>query len=62
MKYVKNRFSQLNSEHIEYVSNCLNKTQTKVKNYRQYLRASLFNAPATMNAYYQRKVHEDLGY
>lgn len=62
MRDVKNRFSQLTSEHIEYVFDCLNKTQTKVKNIRQYLRAALFNAPATMGAYYQRMVHENHGY
>ena len=62
MRDVKNRFSQLTSEHIEYVFDCLSKTPTKVKNIRQYLRAALFNAPATMGAYYQRMVHENHGY
>ena len=68
MRDVKNRFSQLTSEHmltsehIEYVFDCLSKTQTKVKNIRQYLRAALFNAPATMGAYYERLVHENHGY
>ena len=62
MRDVKNRFSQLTIEHIEYVFDCLSKTQTKVKNIRQYLRAALFNAPATMGAYYQRMVHENHGY
>ena len=62
MRDVKNRFSQLTSEHIEYVFDCLTNTQTKVKNIRQYLRAALFNAPATMGAYYQRMVHENHGY
>ena len=61
-EYVKDRFLQLNSEHIKYIFDCLDETETKVKNIRQYLRAALFNAPTTMDAYYQRKVHEDMGY
>ncbi len=59
---VMDRFLQLTSEHIEYVFECLNKTKSEIRNIRQYLRASLFNAPATMDAYIQRKVHEQLGY
>ncbi len=56
-EYVKDRFSQLNSEHIKYIFDCLNSTRTEIRNIRQYLRTALFNAPATMGAYYQRKVH-----
>ena len=55
---VLDRFLQLTSEHIEYVFECLNKTRSEIRNIRQYLRASLFNAPATMDAYNQRKAQE----
>ena len=55
---VLDRFLQLTSEHIEYVFECLSKTRSEIRNIRQYLRASLFNAPATMDAYNQRKAQE----
>ena len=58
MEVVKERFLHLTSEHIIYVFDCMNATETEVKNIKQYLRAVLFNAPATMGAYYGRKVHE----
>ena len=58
MDLVLDRFSRLTSEHIKYVFECLNSTRTEVKNIRQYLRAALFNAPATMEPYYGRKVLE----
>ena len=59
MDLVKARFLRLTSEHIKYVFECLNSTRTEVKNIRQYLRAALFNAPATMEPYYGRKVLEN---
>ena len=59
MEYVKERFLQLESDHIEYVFDRMNATETKIQNIRQYLRAALFNATATMGTYYYRRVHED---
>ncbi|WP_243277539.1 DUF6017 domain-containing protein, partial [Blautia obeum] len=32
---------------------------TKVKNIKKYLLAALFNAPSTMNGYYQAEVNHD---
>lgn len=58
MDLVLDRFSRLTSEHIKYVFDCLNSTRTEVKNIKQYLLAALFNEPATMDAYYGRKVLE----
>ena len=59
MEVVRDRFLHLTSEHIIYVFDRMNATETEVKNIRQYLRAVLFNAPATMGVYYGRKVFED---
>ena len=33
---------------------------TKVKNIKKYLLAALFNAPSTMNGYYQAEVNHDM--
>ena len=36
------------------------KKQTSVKNIKKYLLAALFNAPSTMNGYYQAEVNHDM--
>ena len=57
---VKSRFLKLNSSHIEYVFDCLDKNTTKVGNIKAYLLAALYNAPATMDSYYRAAVNHDL--
>jgi len=59
--YVKKRFSQLDSTHIEYVFDCLRKNTTQIRNIRAYLLTALYNAPATINNYYQAEVQHDFG-
>lgn len=56
---VRSRFMKLNMSHIEYVLNCLDINSTKVRNIKKYLLAALFNAPATMDAYYRAEVNHD---
>ena len=57
---VKSRFLKLNYTHIEYVLHCLRQNTTKVKNIRKYLLAALFNAPSTMDAYFQVEVNHGM--
>ncbi|MBR6224887.1 MAG: replication initiator protein A [Firmicutes bacterium] len=57
---VKERLMNLNSQHIEYILDCLKGNCANVKNMKQYLLASLFNAPVTINPYYQAKVNHDI--
>ena len=57
---VRSRFLKLNYSHIEYVLHCLSRNTTKVKNIRKYLLATLFNAPSTMDGYYQAEVNHDM--
>ena len=47
---VKDRLLKINSMHIEYVFDCLDKNTTYVRNIKKYLLATLFNAPSTMAA------------
>ena len=54
---VKSRFRKLNYDHIEYVITCLKGNTTKVYNIKQYMLASLFNAPATISGYYRAEVN-----
>ena len=59
---VKERFRALTSHHIEYVFDCMKKSGSEIRNIKQYLLTSLFNAPATLESYYRAKVSHDLGY
>ena len=54
---VKKKFLMLTYSHIEYVLHCMSGNTTKVKNIKKYLLAALFNAPSTMNGYYQAEVN-----
>ncbi len=56
---VKERFYKLDSSHLEYVFDCLRKNTTKVRNIRAYLLTALYNAPATINNYYQAEIQHD---
>lgn len=57
---VRSRFLKLDYSHIEYVLHCLKQNTTKVKNIRKYLLAALFNAPATIDGYYQAEVNYNM--
>ena len=57
---VKSRFMKLNYSHIEYVLFCLNRNTTKVGNIKAYLLTALYNAPVTINSYYQAEVNHDM--
>ena len=57
---VKKKFLMLTYSHIEYVLHCMHGNSTKVKNIKKYLLAALFNAPSTMNGYYQAEVNHDM--
>ncbi len=57
---VKSKLLKLNSEHIEYVIECIKSNTTDVRNIKKYLLAALFNAPSTIDSYYRAKVNHDL--
>ena len=57
---VKSKFLKLNYFHVEYVLECLRRNTTRVTNIRKYLLAVLFNAPSTMEGYYQAAVQHDM--
>ena len=57
---VKSKFLKLNSEHIEFVIGCMQENTTKIRNIRQYLKASLFNAPSSIRNYYTALVSHDM--
>lgn len=57
---VNAKFRKLDSEHIRYVMSSLQENTTDVKNIRQYLLTSLYNAPSTISHYYRAKVNYDM--
>ena len=57
---VKKRLVELQQFHIEYVLQCMKTNTTKVRNIRGYLLTALYNAPTTMEHYYQAAVQHDL--
>ena len=57
---VRSRFFKLNCEHIEYVVDRMKENTTDVRNVHTYLLTALYNAPTTIDNYYQLKVNHDL--
>lgn len=57
---VKSRFMKINSSHLEYVFDCMDKNTAKVGNIKAYLLAALYNAPTTMDSYYRAEVNHDM--
>ena len=60
LEIVKSRLMKLNSLHIEYVLDCLKENTTYVRDMKQYLLTTLFNAPVTIDPYYQARVNHDM--
>ena len=57
---VQSRFLKLDSEHIRFVMDCLQKNTTEVRNMKQYLLTVLFNAPTTISNHYTSLVNHDM--
>ena len=57
---VKSKFLKLDSTHLEYVIGCMKNTTTKIANIKAYMITSLYNAPNTINHYYQQEVQHDM--
>lgn len=57
---VRSQFLKLNSEHIRFVVGGLKENTTRIRNMRQYLLATLYNAPLTIGNYYRSLVSHDM--
>ena len=57
---VLSRFMKLNADHIRFVLKCLAENSNPIRNMKQYLLASLYNAPTTMQLSYQNQTNHDL--
>lgn len=56
---VQSRLLKLNMYHIRYVMDCLEKNKSRIRNIKSYLLTTLYNAPVTINSYYQAEVNAD---
>ena len=57
---VRSRLLKLDMEHIRFVFACLKENTTKIRNIKQYLLTTLYNAPTTIGNYYSALVQHDL--
>ncbi len=57
---VRSQFLKLNSEHIRFVVGGLKENAIRIRNMRQYLLATLYNAPLTIGNYYRSLVSHDM--
>ena len=57
---VRSRFMKLNADHIRFVLKCLAENSSSIRNMKQYLLASLYNAPTTMQLSYQNQTNHNL--
>ena len=60
MVLARERFRQINSDHIVGVLESLRTNRTQVLNPKAYLLAALFNAPATTDNHYTMLVNHDM--
>ena len=56
---VKSRLMKLDSSHIQYILECLKENSTQIRNIKQYLLATLYNAPVTVDSYYSAQVRHE---
>lgn len=57
---VRSRLLKLDAEHIRFVFDCLHENTTKIRNIKQYLLTTLYNAPTTIGNYYSALVQHDM--
>lgn len=57
---VKSRFLKLTSSHVDYVRWRMKETTTKITNIKAYMITTLYNAPSTINHFYQQEVQHDM--
>lgn len=56
---VKSRLLKLDEDTVSYVFDCMDNNTSEIRNIRSYLLTSLFNAPTTIDSYYQAAVRRD---
>ncbi len=60
LNVVKSQFMKIDASHIEYVMDCMKENGSKVRNIKQYMLAAIYNAPFTIQSFYQAMVNNDM--
>ncbi|MGN0681997.1 MAG: DUF6017 domain-containing protein [Candidatus Fimisoma sp.] len=60
IEIVRSTFMKLDSEHIRFVMDRFKENTTEIRNIKQYLLASIYNAPYTIDAHYDAQVRHDM--
>ena len=60
IEIVRSCFMKLDCEHIKYVMDRFKENTTAIRNIKQYLLASIYNAPLTIDAHYDALVRHDM--
>ena len=58
---IRSRFEKYDYSIMEYVLKTLNENTTRVRNVKKYLLATLYNAPSTVDNYYEFDASHDSG-
>ena len=56
---VQSQFLKLKGSHLNYVIFCMKQTTTRITNIKSYMITALYNAPTTINHFYQQAVQHD---
>ena len=56
---VRGQMMKLTGDHVRYVLSCLQLGTSEIRNIKQYLAGSLYNAPFTINPYYTAQANYD---
>jgi hypothetical protein len=59
---VKAQFMKIDFGHMEYILDCFRNQITDIRNVKQYLIATIYNAPLTIDHYYTAKVSYDMAH
>ena len=60
MKHYERVCAYIDLDAILHNMDCMKKNTTDVRNMKQYLLTTLFNAPTTINNYYTSQVNHDM--
>jgi hypothetical protein len=60
--FVRARLLRLTGHHLLYVLDCLKENTTKVRNIKSYMLTALFNAPITIDSFYDSRVRHDIAH
>ena len=57
---VKAQFMKIDSGHLEYILDSFKNQNSDIRNVKQYLLATIYNAPLTIDHYYTARVSYDM--